>query len=230
MKKLISAAVFTAFIAPAIAAPVENVPQKMTFGETIASWFDGTWYGGIRGELSFLNWKNKYSSSESSVDGYSESFSFEPVFGGALFAGHIFDAHWRGEIEAGMMGRFSDSGYGAHFELTTPYITLNTLYSFDNDVFVGGGLGMAVPKAEFGFTTFDETDRAISPMFALMVGYSYDLDPRVTLDFRYRLAGFFGPDVKATGYNSAQDIYWDVKSKTGFVLDNSISLGLRYEF
>lgn len=234
MKKLVSGLAFAAVMAPAFAAPVTSAPVKKTFGETIASWFDGVWYGGIRGELSFLNWKNDYSfSAELSEDGYteervSESFSFEPVFGGSLSFGHIFDEHWRGEVEAGIIGRFSDSGYGAHFELTTPYITLNALYDFDNDMYVGGGLGIAVPKVEFGFTSFDSKKSGISPMFALMIGYSYEMDASVTMDFRYRLAGLFGPQTKADGVNAYVGSW--VESDTGFILDNSISIGLRYSF
>ncbi len=232
MKKLISGMVLSALVAPAFGAPVPVASEKMTFGDTIASWFDGTWYGGIRGELSFLNWKNEYSASDVDVDGRSDKYSMEPVFGGSLSFGHMFNENWRGEVEAGMIGRFTDSGYGADFELTIPYMSLNVMYDFTEPqvqgLYVGGGLGFALPKLDFDTGAINIQERAVSPMFALMVGYSYEMSENVSLDLRYRLSALFGPDGKENNVNDFIGEYFEVD--TGFILDNSISLGLRYEF
>lgn len=228
MKKLISGLFFATVVMPAFAAPVYKAPVKQGVG----SWFDGVWYGGIRGELSFLNWKNEYSASDVNVDGQSDSFSFEPVFGGNLSVGHIFNENWRGEVEAGMIGRFADSGYGVDFTLTVPYVSVNAIYDITEPdfagMYVGGGLGIALPKIDFDYDTIDIKERGVSPMFAFMIGYSYEMSDNVSLDFRYRLAALFGPDGKESNVAGVADRFFEID--TGLILDNSISLGLRYEF
>jgi len=228
MKKLISGAVFASVVFPALSAPVVNMPERKSFADTIASWFDGVWYGEIRGEMSYLHWKNKYSASDATVDGQSDSFAMEPVLGGALAFGHIFDEHWRGAVEAGMIGRFVDSGYGVDFTMTIPYLSVNALYDFDTGVYVGGGLGLALPKIDFDFDTINIEKRGVSPIFALMAGYSYHLSEVVSLDLRYRLSAVFGPDAKESGINGLPENYFELD--TGFILNNSISIALRYEF
>lgn len=228
MKKLISGMIFASFVVPAFAAPVQYSSGN--------GWFDGTWYGGIRGELSFLNWKNEYSASDVKIDGQSESFSFQPVFGGGLSFGHIFNENWRGEIEAGIIGRYSDSsiddGYVIDFSLTIPYLSVNAIYDFIEPelagLYFGAGFGVALPKVVFDSNNMDIEERAVSPMFSFMVGYSYEMSDSVTLDLRYRLSAMTGVSGKESNVNGLADAYFEID--TGLILDNSISLGLRYEF
>lgn len=228
MKKIISVAVCALLIAPAFAAPQRMGNRYAVKSHSVRSADAGSWYGTIRGEMSLLNWKNKYSSDVVDLDGKSENFSFESVFGGSLAIGNMATADWRGELEAGIIGQFTDSGYGADFKLTIPYLSVNVIYDFENNVYVGGGLGVALPKAELAWHTFDSDDRIVSPKFDLMVGYSHKLAERVSLDFRYRLSLMFGPDVKASGISDTGE-YW-LKTNINSIFSNSFSVGLRYEF
>ena len=227
-----SAAVFASLFmvggAYAASAPVRsNMLQR---------WMGGTWYGTVRGEMSLLNWKNEYSSDVGDLDGKSDSFSFEPVFGGSLAIGHIAANNWRGEVEAGLIGQYSDAEAGANFELTIPYVSVNAIYDLENNVYVGGGLGFALPKADLSvavynpsigdWISFETEERALSPKFDLMVGYSYLLAERVNLDFRYRLSVLFGPNMKADDIYSSE---W-LKTDVGTIFSNSFSVGVRYEF
>lgn len=224
MKKVISAAVLAALVVPGIAgaANVDAQPNMLQ------RWFGGTWYGTVRGEMSLMNWSNDYSSDVADLDNKSDSFSFESVFGGSLAVGHIADANWRGELEAGVIGRFTDSGYGADFKLTIPYASVNVIYDFANSVYVGGGLGIALPKAELSWDTFETHKREVSPMFSFMAGYSHKMSENVSLDFRYRLSFMFGPEFAAKGISYLGDGW--LKTDLGTIVSNSFSVGLRYEF
>ena len=59
-----------------------------------------------------------------------------------------------------------------------------------------------------------------------MLGWSHKLDENLVMDLRYRLAGFSGTEhtrvFEMDGVAFTNDI--------GFVLDNSFSIGVRYEF
>lgn len=229
MKKIVSFAVLAMLTVPAFSAPQRIMYRSVKpVQRTSSHWLNGAWYGTIRGEMSLLNWKNKYSSDIVDLDGKSESFSFEPVFGGSLAVGHVANADWRGEVEAGLIGRFTDSGYGADFKLTIPYLSANIMYDFANNVYVGGGLGIAIPKVELSWNTFEADKRAVSPKFDLMAGYSHKISSRVSLDFRYRLSFMFGPDVKAEGISYTGENW--LKTDVDLILNNSFSVGLRYDF
>ncbi len=226
MKKIISVAVLAMLTVPAFSAPQNHAVKKADLGASV--WSQGNWYGALRGEMSLLNWENKYSSDDIEIDGKSEDFSFEPVWGGSLAIGHTTGSEWRGEVEAGLIGQFTDSGYGADFKLTIPYVSVNVLYDFANNFYVGGGLGIAIPKVDLSWFTFDADKRAVSPKFDLMAGYSHKLTESVSLDFRYRLSVLFGPDVKAEGIAYSGQ-YW-LKTDVDTILNNSFSIGLRYDF
>ncbi|MEE1110577.1 MAG: hypothetical protein UIH99_00005, partial [Alphaproteobacteria bacterium] len=73
----------------------------------------------------------------------------------------------------------------------------------------------------------DATNMTASPILGVMLGYTYDLDYNLTLDVRYRLSGFMGTEHERV-FNYFDD--YDIKNKIGLVLDNSISIGLRYNF
>ncbi len=221
MKKIMSVAVLAALIVPGVASAASVAAQPDVSSVN-------PWYGAIRGEMSLLNWKNKYSSDVVDLDGRSESFSFEPVFGGSLAVGYVANADWRGEVEAGIIGQFTDSGYDADFKMTIPYLSVNVMHDFANNVYVGGGLGIAIPKAELSWSTFEADERAVTPKFDLMAGFSHGLTERLNLDFRYRLSFMFGPDVKAEGISYTGE-HW-LKTDVELILNNSFSVGLRYDF
>ena len=235
MKKIVSLAVLAALTTPAVAAP-SYLSRTQDGGYNVTYDYNDKektgWYIGGRAELSFLNWENEYSTNYGgSVNEYSsDKYSFESVFGGSLFAGYTFDYFWRAEVEAGLIGQFEDEDAGVEFKLTVPYVLANGYYDFTNGLYVGAGLGIALPKIELDgpdFVDGDPKKTGVSPIFGAMFGWSYDLDARLTLDLRYRLAGFFGPEINrsADGVN-----YLDIQTDIGFVLENSLSMGLRYRF
>ena len=194
------------------------------------------WYLGGRLGLSFLNFtaSNDVTADGVSVDVIGDyDFSFETVFGGSVFAGTDFQLgnEWfRGDFEFGLIGQVDNTDAGTEIKLTVPYLMANGYYDFNNGLYVGAGLGLALPKAELGGYDLDGGEPkkiGVSPMLAMMFGWSYDLDARLTLDLRYRLAGFWGPEIERTMDGGA---YVEVNTDFGFVLENSLSMGLRYRF
>ena len=247
MKKILLSSLCALFGASgAIAAPsyltrVDNGGYQVTYDYTDKA--KSGWYVGGRAELSFLNWTNKYSSDYSgTVEEYnSDKYSFEQMFGGNLSAGYRFLYFWRAELEAGILGQFTDKDNSTEFGLTVPYVMLNGYYDFTNNFYVGAGLGAAMPIKTLDYDNFIAGDRSkmsVSPMAGLMFGYAKELDDNLVLDIRYRLSGFYGgsqtryfqegTEVSPGVWEDVRDVY--VENKIGLVLDNSISIGLRYEF
>lgn len=199
----------------------------------------GAWYVGARANLSMLSWENEYSTTYPLVDAEHDhdDYSFEPIFGGSFAFGYAFDTSWRLEVEAGLLGRFEDNDEGTNFTLTVPYALVNAYNDFYNGMYVGVGLGLAVPKTELDgelgmdgliFEGGHRTKRQGSLMGAAMIGYAYDFDQHLTLDIRYRLAAFNGTRHE-TVLNDGTDTY-EFRNKIGLILDNSVSVGLRYRF
>ena len=82
-----------------------------------------------------------------------------------------------------------------------------------------------------GFESGDRTERDVSLMGALMLGYTYELDYNLVLDLRYRLAGFNGTkQTRAFNETYVGLAGYDLEVDTGLILDNSFSIGIRYEF
>lgn len=189
----------------------------------------GTWYLGGRVDVNFLSWKNEYVSSKANVNVWfdHDDYSFEPVLGGDIFLGYAFNESWRLDVEAGIIGSFEDLDDGYGFKMTVPYVTLNGYRDFSNGLYVGLGLGIALPKTELAGNFYPEnrTKRESSLMGALMFGWSNRLSEDMVLDLRYRL-GVFDGTTHSRVLNSG-DLF---KNEIGMVLDNSISVGLRYEF
>lgn len=204
-----------------------NVPRKTC----------GAWYVGGRVNISMLSWENEYSSTWPYLDSSNDhdKYSFEPVYGGAFTVGYAFDTSWRLDIEAGIMGRFEDNDEGINFTLTVPYVIANAYNDFYNGMYVGVGLGLAVPKTELDgehtsiiFDGGHRTKRQGSLMGAAMIGYAYDFDQHLTLDVRYRLAALNGTRHETKLNDGTND--YEFRNKIGLILDNSVSVGLRYRF
>ena len=202
--------------------------------------YEGNWYVGGRVALHLPSWKNKYKATPASAiadaDADHDDYTFEPVFGGNVFAGYRFTPNWRGDVEFGYMTQFSDSDNGFTFKLQTPYVTANAYYDFASGFYLGAGVGMAFPRATLDWEYFENnsaSETKLSFMGALMAGYSYYMTDSLALDFRYRLSGFTGPKwtrtVTAEGTASYNGLS-SLQTKVGFIIDNSFSLGLRYEF
>ena len=240
MKKLVSfAALFALISGVATAAPGRLVPVKdgvykvsYDYSRTAEGW----WYMGGRADLSLMSWTNKSSTVAPTLAGAveleDESFS-EFVLGGSVFVGHTFDYAWRAEVEAGLMGQYEEEEAGTTFKLTIPYVMANGYYDFENGWYVGAGLGFALPKTDIQsvfFTDSGSAERTISPMFGFMGGWSYRLQPNLLVDLRYRLAMVWGPDHSRKFGSLADGAEYTINNKIGLILDNSLSVGLRYEF
>lgn len=244
MKKLVSVFVLTALTttvasaAPSYITRAGNGAYNVTYDYTDKA--KTGWYVGGRLELSLLNWENEYSSDAVALAGtkYTEDFSFESLFGGSVYAGRTFNYFWRAELEAGLIGQFEDKDQGYGFKMTVPYLLANGYYDFANGFYVGAGLGIAVPKTELDdamFVSGDRSKSSVSPMGALMVGWTYELDYNLVLDLRYRFAGFMGTEQTRVFGDSVSTGKYDLSNSSftndiGFIMDNSISLGVRYEF
>lgn len=193
------------------------------------------WYIAARAELAFWNFKAKASVSE---PGYgfgpeeSESYSFKPVFGGNLSVGKWFNNNWRGDIELGYLGYMSDKDSGGEFAVQTPYAMLNGYYNFDNGLYLGAGAGVAMPimtiDSSANWIDDNRNKAGVGFMGGVMFGYSTALSDTISLDLRYRLAGITGTSHERD-YRGNDGIY-TAKVKDGFMLSNSISLGLRFNF
>lgn len=204
--------------------------------------YRGNWYIGGRLGLHLASWKNKYHGTPANYafndDEDHDKYVFEPIFGANLFAGYRFTPHWRIDGEFGYMTQFSDSDNGFTFKLQTPYTTANAYYDFDNGIYLGAGLGLAFPRGTLDFANFEAGNASktrVSPMGALMAGYSYYMTDSLALDFRYRLAGFTGPKwtrnvISGTVVDDNGVELKTLETKVGFIIDNSLSIGLRYEF
>ena len=243
MKKLVSLAVLLAFATPAVAAPsyltrTSDGGYRVTYDYTDKA--KTGWYVGGRADLNFWNWKNKYSVDDAMVDlgivngDYSsDKYSFEPAFGGSIFGGKRFSYFWRAELEAGYLGYFEDKDAAAEFSMQIPYVMLNGYYDFTNGLYLGAGVGVAVPITTVDMVWADGADRTeygVAPMAGIMLGYSYDLDYNLVLDFRYRLSAMTGLDQRIDNiYDNHGGVHW-FQNDIDFILDNSISIGIRYEF
>jgi hypothetical protein len=193
------------------------------------------WYGAIRGAINLVSWESTYNSDWALVnnDFKNEKFSMRPIFGGSLAVGKTFwDGEVRGEVELGYTGRFSDKEPGFEFEWSAPYALVNAMHDFQSGIFIGGGIGLAMPTTTLDSDIFFDGDRKktnMSPMGALMFGWSRQIDDYLILDLRYRFGGFMG--TKQTRYmeDGLHNVYF-VENKMGLITEHSISAGLRYEF
>ncbi len=241
MKKYVSLAVLLAFSTPAFAAPSYLTRDGMGGYVVTYDYTDKAksgWYVGARADLNFWNWTNNYSSGENflgAVEEYNrDEFSFEPVFGGSAFAGFRFAYFWRAELEAGYLGYFEDADHMAEYNLQIPYAMANLYYDFTNGLYLGVGAGVAMPIETIDMLGYadgsDRTRYGFAPMIGVMLGYSYELDYNLVLDVRYRLSGLTGWHHRIDGLVDMDDNRFWFENEVNFVLDNSISIGLRYEF
>lgn len=239
MKKLVSIIALCAVVSPAFSATKAARPSYLTRNanggyDVTYSYMDkqkSGWYGSLRAELAFLNWKNKYlTDAPLSPQDDHDNFSFEPLFTVNGAFGKRFDYFWRAEVEVGYITEFTDEDEGYKFSMSVPYAMINGYYDFTNGLYIGAGAGIALPITSWDSIAFTDAGNrsktGVSPMAGLMLGYAHKLDDNIVLDLRYRLAGFYGN--KQRREMAAPLNYFE--SKTGLVLDNSVSVGIRYEF
>ena len=194
------------------------------------------YYMGIHGDLSFLNWENKYTgeNSEGLIHG-SDDFSFKSVLGLDLFVGYMIAPTMRIDLELGYIGKFSETEVEYNesyipektkFDFETYYLLANYYYNFKYGLYVGGGLGGAVLNVSMDHSAVQkQTETTISPMGALTFGWLYKLDDKVDFDLRYRLSMFDGGRVTLDMTNG-----YEVKTDMSWIINNTLSAGIRYKF
>ncbi len=238
MKKLTSAFAILGLTTVAASAAPSYIQRDGRYGYNVTyDYLDKAktgWYMTARAQLSFLSWENKYSSDYEGVDDEfsSDKYSFEPVFGGGVSVGYKIKHFWRVEAEAGFAGMFQDKDNGFEFKMSVPWLMVNGYRDFSNGLYVGLGAGASVVTTKLDGDIFVSGDRrktSVSPMGAAMVGWSHRLDDSFVLDLRYRFAGFNGGKQTRT-FELIDDTSRSIEIKTGFVMYNSVSVGLRYEF
>jgi opacity protein-like surface antigen len=177
-----------------------------------------------------------------------DKFSFEPMMGFAVSAGKWAGDLWRFELEGGYTGEYSDSADDVEFRISAPYLSINALYNFGGagnetgGFYIGPGLGVAWTQTGVSaggtgvfFFAGGETKREISPMLSLNAGYQLPISERIALDIGYRLWAFGGTDHSRdyqswmNGDPSTIETH-TFTNKTGWLINNSLSLGLRWYF
>lgn len=201
-----------------------------------SSWnISGRGYVGAHLGLHLLNWRNTYHAlpveAIYDIGSDHDDYRFKPVIGGDLVLGYRFNQSWRTDIEFGFTSNYKDSDNGITFELSAPYVTGNIYYDFSNGLYLGLGAGAAFPTVSMeweNFTANNSSKTGASFIGAAMLGYGYHLSDSLILDLRYRISGFKGTSI--TRGVSHFGILQSVETSVGFVLDNSFSVGIRYEF
>ena len=183
------------------------------------------WYMTGHVDLSFLSWTNKYT-----TENASDKFSFKSVLGGDIAVGLKMDKDLRADIEFGWVGNYHEQeteqydGYiteKTDFDLGAMYLTLNGYYELGSGVYAGLGAGLAIVDVSLNYTYLAEKNKTnISPIGAIMLGWSHKLNDKLDFDIRYRLSAFSGSEIE----------YGGVKTKIGLITDNALSVGLRYGF
>lgn len=201
----------------------------------------GSGYVGMNLDVNLLNWRNEYTALPVAANEAfnHDDYRFKPLIGGHIVAGYRFNPGWRMDVEGGFTSEFEDSDNGVSFKLSVPYVTANVYHDFMNGLYLGIGGGAAFPTISMEwehFTANNSSKTATSLMGAAMLGYAYYLSENLILDVRYRFAGFKGPKLKrgVTGWLikvGDQEVPLEsLETKIGFMMDNSISIGLKYEF
>ena len=235
MKKIVSLAVLAVLTTTVADAAPSYIKRDAKGGYDVT--YDYTdkakngWYVGGHVALNIASWENEYDTNAPKVfpnDSYTEF-----LFGGDLFVGKTFNYFWRAELEGGLLGQFEDEYSGTTFKMTIPYLMANGYYDFTNGLYVGAGVGIAMPKTELQglhFNGGDTSKQTVSPMVGVMLGYTYELDYNLTLDLRYRLSGLMGNKLERT-YEDIDDMNtYNISNDIGLIFDNSVSVGIRYNF
>lgn len=194
----------------------------------------GFFYLGGRAELSFMNWENEYRDGTNKYLGH-DKFDFKPMLGLDLFTGYKFTRDFRADIEFGYMGEYSESEFGVdmdgypyheEFRFNTYFLTANAYYNIRYGLYAGAGFGTAISRMAIKNSVFGRKSKtSLSPLGAFMLGWVKELAKNTDLDIRYRLSVFDGGSmvVNASDGNA-------IKIQMGYVMDNSISAGVRCYF
>lgn len=198
------------------------------------------WYAGANIFYNLAKFESKHLTNGvyDSSDPYSKDDFSVGQLGGAISFGQKFNKNWRLEAEAGYFSKYDEQEEGADFGISAPYLIANVMYDMDlkdwGGFYFGAGIGAAfVTTSLESWRLFsgDKKKTSVSPMGALMIGYQYPINEKFFLDVRYRLSGFNGTEhTQQWMANDGNDTIYDFTNDTGFILNNALSVGVRYEF
>lgn len=217
----------------------QNYVQSNNFQQTSQSVKpEHEWYLSANVAMNMWSWGTEYESdySGTNISFDNDDYSFESVFGGSVAIGKQFESGMRADVEVGLSSEFSDSDEIAKYALSAPYVMANVYYDFDSGVFLGAGLGLAKPEVKLDGDLFENKEyskSALSVKVGAAVGYSAHVADNAYIDFKYRLSGFRGPDLTNAflwdQYVGTDELY-SLNVKTGIVIENALSVGVRFYF
>jgi hypothetical protein len=240
-------AVSPEYVVP-VAVDAQEVQPSVIYSQPQAPWYRD-WYAALKYVHTLTSFTSKhYTDGVYCVGGQycEDKYSFETMMGFSASVGKSYGDNWRFELEGGYTGEYSDSVDDVEFSISAPYMGFNALYNFSgatNDGFyLGAGLGAAWTKTgvsaggtEVFFLHNGETKREFSPMIALSAGYQMLLTDRLAFDIAYKLWTFGGTDHDRDFQtcilcDGSDDETHTFTNKTGWLINNSLSLGLRWYF
>lgn len=199
---------------------------------------DKEWYLSANVAMNMWSWGTEYESdySGTNISFDNDDYSFESMFGGTVAIGKQFESGMRADVEVGISAEFSDSDEIAKYSLSAPYVMANVYYDFDSGIFLGAGLGLAKPEVKLDGELFENKEYSktdLSIKVGAAVGYSAHVADNAYIDFKYRLSGFRGPDLTNAfmwdQYVGTDELY-SLNVKTGIVIENALSVGVRFYF
>ena len=191
------------------------------------------WYVGVSGALNMASWEM-----ENSGYGNTESdrVSMEPMIGFGVSVGRTLPQNWRVELAVGTFGEYSDSNANVTFNHSAHYAMMNVVRSSEQTewgaLYIGFGAGAVVSNTQmsYGGGPYDAaTDGGVSPVGAVMFGWEKHLARNTVLNIGYRFAAYQGPNGTLGGIMTNTGVWngaWDM----GFVMNNSLEMGLRFLF
>ncbi|MDR0803501.1 MAG: porin family protein [Rickettsiales bacterium] len=198
-------------------------------------------YVGARVVQNFTNTTNTYElNGNSSYDFATDELSFKPMTGGNMFLGGWIDEDWRLEGELGYAGKLTDKDDFAEFSVSATYLQANIIYDLTtgqyDGFYIGAGVGLAQVRTEMDsdyFFSAGKTNDRYSFAGGIMLGYTLPLSELFTLDIGYKFQTFSGGEINRTfshavpGMAAVNDKF---TSKTGWMFNHGLGLGLRYNF
>lgn len=198
----------------------------------------GDWYVAANFMMNLWSWENDYRSDYTGSDLLfsKDTYSFESVTGFSFAFGKKFESGLRGDIEFGMSSTFTDADDVAQFSMNIMHLTANIYHDFESGIYLGAGIGVAKPTVKIEGLLFGGNsgeNSAISPKVGAALGYAKQVADNTFIDVRYRLSVMKGIDL-------SQPFMWDqytgeyeqhiLQIEAGLILENSVSVGLRYSF
>lgn len=198
-------------------------------------------YAAIKYLYTFANFSNKHYSDDKYCVGSSckDTYSFVSMSGFSASLGAWISEKWRLEVTGGMTGKYRDIADGYEYDLSAKFLELGALYNTTpkrwGGFYVGPVAGVAWVETFMDGAAFLDSDasaKTLSFTGGLNAGYQFLLNDNLVLDIGYKLwfmdAGDHSRKLQITDTGGTYDVKFT--NKTGWVMNNSLSIGIRYNF